>query len=623
MEHFVSAGESYLEAVKTKILDSLFTKCDNIDAVSISIINKVTDDINYVIDNSDQAVLEWRTRLGEGIYNLYNTAVNELDVYQKKVIDQLGADATDTELVTAAIKNDISDALDKYSVVIVDGVSTIILKAGYQPPAPAEVVTPAPAADLGGIVSAIGAIPAALTGISKAVALFGKIGELGDLMHSPESSILEMGKIANMRPGAEQNIALQSVMTGVSAMGMITGSPAGILPFFSSVFSSGLGEIFNQAARAVFKPSKLGLAELVTGYIRNEIDLVKLMDDASAQGFSMPDVEVSVRLARQLIPINDTMALWLRGELKETELDSRLSEMGLLKDDIAKLKSLSYVIPQVNDLIHMAVRETFTPEIAEKFGQYQDFPPALAEWGAKQGLSAEWAQRYWAAHWELPGAQLGFEMLHRGVITGSELTMLLRALDVMPFWRDKLTAIAYTPYTRVDIRRMHKMGLLNRDEVVRAHLDIGYDADKAEKLTQFTTDLNKEEVKLEKQAERDLTASEITNAYANSAIGESETRTMLTDLGYDTHEIELKLILAELPVLKRIRDKKIAIVNQRLLYGAIDLNGAVDALGALDMPSNEMEFTLADWQLDLELQALKAEAARAKSAATKKATAGS
>ncbi|GAH07016.1 unnamed protein product, partial [marine sediment metagenome] len=74
---------------------------------------------------------------------------------------------------------------------------------------------------------------------------------------------------------------------------------------------------------------------------------------------------------------------------------------------------------------------------------YEDYPKPLETWAAKKGLSKEWSQRYWAAHWSLPSASQGFEMLHRGIINQSDLNMLLRALDVMPFWREKLTGIAY------------------------------------------------------------------------------------------------------------------------------------------------------------------------------------
>ena len=154
--------------------------------------------------------------------------------------------------------------------------------------------------------------------------------------------------------------------------------------------------------------------------------------------------------------------------------------------------------------------------------------------------------------------------------------------------------------------------IFNGDRSCKWYEFIGYSPDDATLLVKFTIELNKEEAKLETQAERDLTASEILNAYANSAIGSDDTAAMLRDLGYNDAELELKMLLAELPILKKVRDKKVAIINQRLLYGAIDLNGAVDELNKLDMSPKEQEYVLADWQLDLELQELKAKAKSAK-----------
>jgi len=134
----------------------------------------------------------------------------------------------------------------------------------------------------------------------------------------------------------------------------------------------------------------------------------------------------------------------------------------------------------------MAVREAFTPEIAARFGQYQDLPPDFVEWVGKKGLSKEWAERYWAAHWSLPSPQQGFEMLHRGVINEGDLNMLMRALDIMPFWRDKLIQIAYRPLTRVDVRRMFALGVLDVSGVRKAYTDLGYNDYNADLMTDFT-----------------------------------------------------------------------------------------------------------------------------------------
>ena len=155
-------------------------------------------------------------------------------------------------------------------------------------------------------------------------------------------------------------------------------------------------------------------------------------------------------------PTLDVVAYELRQSNSLYGLDESLGKIGIHPDYFEMYKELSNVIPPVSDIITMAVREVFTPEIAERFGQYEDFPEPLEDWAGKKGLSKEWAERYWAAHWSLPSATQGFSMLHRGVIDQTELNMLLRAQDVMPFWRDKLTQIAYRPLTRVDVRRMYK-----------------------------------------------------------------------------------------------------------------------------------------------------------------------
>ena len=60
----------------------------------------------------------------------------------------------------------------------------------------------------------------------------------------------------------------------------------------------------------------------------------------------------------------------------------------------------------------------------------------------------------------------------------------------MPFWRDKIIAISTSPFTRVDIRRMNKVGILDEAAVNRAYRDIGYNEERAKNLTDFTLKLN-------------------------------------------------------------------------------------------------------------------------------------
>lgn len=182
----------------------------------------------------------------------------------------------------------------------------------------------------------------------------------------------------------------------------------------------------------------------------------------------------------------DIIAYELRRDPSLSNLGTELRRIGIHPNYNHLYKELAYQIPPVADIITMAVREAFTPAIAARFGQYEDLPSEFVEWVGKKGLSREWAERYWAAHWSLPSPQQGFEMLHRGVIGEADLNMLMRALDIMPFWRDKLIQIAYRPLSRVDVRRMFALGVLDVSGVRKAYTDIGYNDYNADLMTQFT-----------------------------------------------------------------------------------------------------------------------------------------
>jgi hypothetical protein len=207
--------------------------------------------------------------------------------------------------------------------------------------------------------------------------------------------------------------------------------------------------------------------------------------------------------------------------------------------------------PGISDLVRMAVREAFTPEIAEKFGQYQDLPPEFMARAKKIGLPEDYAKAFWAAHWELPSVQMGYDMLHRGIITQDELKLLLRALDIMPFWRDKLINLSYSPFTRVDIRRMHKVGILTEAQVLQSYKDIGYNDEKAKALTDFTIALNSP---VDKTAEKELVRSEMVAAYKKGLIPEAELRTWLTANGYAPDEVELLVKLASTALATTTKD---------------------------------------------------------------------
>ena len=87
-----------------------------------------------------------------------------------------------------------------------------------------------------------------------------------------------------------------------------------------------------------------------------------------------------------------------------------------------------------------------------------------------------------------------------------EIRDLLRTADIAPTWHENIINIAYHPYTRVDVRRMHKLGVLTDDELTKAYMDLGYNEEKATNMALFTILYNSE-------TEREGSKSDVLKGY--------------------------------------------------------------------------------------------------------------
>jgi len=242
--------------------------------------------------------------------------------------------------------------------------------------------------------------------------------------------------------------------------------------------------------------------------------------------------------------------------------------------------------PSITDIVRFAVREVYTPEIRAKYGLDEDLPEIFLTEAKKLGLDEEQARNYWAAKWVLPSVELGYEMLHRGVIDEDELKILLRVQDIMPYWRDKLIKISYRPYTRVDVRRMYRIGVLSRDEVKRAYLDIGYDDEKAERMTEFTVAWADEEP-------RTLSRTMIERAYSAGEISRETAILLLQKLGYDKENAELIIRLKELKELEEVREDLIDVIVANFKAGTITQAEAITRLDQLGIRASYREKLIA------------------------------
>lgn len=369
----------------------------------------------------------------------------------------------------------------------------------------------------------------------------------------------------------------------------------GILVFLFTLLSqfSALGapnlEQLNQNVWTRAPVRILDIRDLVESERRGLIDRDDALTQLRAWGYGTPRSDALLALRNNLIPEADALSWRHRGILSDEDTRANLKARGWIPRDVEALLEASLLIPPVPDLIAMAVREAFSPEIAERFGQFEDFPAPFAEAAAKQGISEEWAQRYWAAHWALPSIQMGFEMVHRDVISTDDLNLLLRAQDVMPFWRDKLTQIAFSPLTRIDIRRMHKVDVLTEEEVNRAYHDIGYSDLNAERLTAFTLRLNAPKAREDVDELAKLTRASVLGFFEDGIIDATRARSLLLDLGVSEQATDLFIGAKEADLERVDRKEQIQLIIDQQRAGILKFEEAQDKLAGLGLETREQE----------------------------------
>jgi len=211
---------------------------------------------------------------------------------------------------------------------------------------------------------------------------------------------------------------------------------------------------------------------------------------------------------------------------------------------------------------------------------------------------------YWAAHWELPSPTQVYEMLHRlnpDVLKlrkeayeemGLEEEKLKTDLETVKFylrqadydlrWRDRLLAISYSPLTRVDLRRVYDLGLIDRDELIARLMEVGYTKKDAELLAVFY-----DELKLPTQ--RQITRTVIKRSYQYGFITRTEAITRLKDYGYTEEDAELFVDLWDYELAEKDLKDAIDLILEKYEHLKIDREEAISQLKALGLTDEKAE----------------------------------
>jgi len=318
----------------------------------------------------------------------------------------------------------------------------------------------------------------------------------------------------------------------------------------------------------------------------------EVRDAMRRSGLSEGDIDLMFLSVYRIYDENVIRTLWLRKEIDDNKLYERMRELGYTDTRTAELVKTWEVIPGIQDILYMVAKEAFEPDAIELMGLGDEFPAEQVAWGEKQGISEFWMKKYWYAHWDQPPIQMGLEMLHRKVIGEEELDMLFRTVETPPYWRGKIKEIAYNVLTRVDSRRMHKVGVLKDDELVSVYEDQGYSNENAIRMAKFTIQYNQEK-------ERELTKTEILSSYKAEAMPRDAALALLIKLNYPELEADYLLTFEDYRREKDYRADMVKIIGERYKNRLIDQIKVRSALGELNLKGREIELLITQWNLNL------------------------
>ena len=373
-----------------------------------------------------------------------------------------------------------------------------------------------------------------------------------------------------------------------------------VFSFFGGFLVGSLWDtLFEPIRREIAKaltPFDLTVDQLVQLAVKGYISEAEFIERVKGWGFSEARARELLQLGREVLDVSEVYRAWRLGFITEAQKNEALKKLGYTEDQIHLLDKLTLVYPSADDIVRFAVREVFSEEVVRKYGYDQDIPKEYLEWARKLGLSEEFAKLYWRAHWEIPSPTQAIELLSRGLIDPEDFDTVLKIHDIAPWWRPRMLALAFDPYTRVDVRRMFELGILDDDDLIKAAKAVGYATkEDEEKLKRLIGDPKVAERLFVGSAEayaawikaevldpwRNDVIRAIRKAYVNGLISREKAKEYLISVGYNPKLVDVVLDMWEVAEALDALSDRVTELVESCRKGIIEVEAMVDELRRL------------------------------------------
>lgn len=341
-------------------------------------------------------------------------------------------------------------------------------------------------------------------------------------------------------------------------------------------------------------------ADAQAAYLANAINDELLDAWTAANDDCTVPARTVLEARRSKLQVGDIVSLYRRGFLSQGDFEERIRELGYINtEDPIDIYNLSQQIPPVSELIRMMVRDVADQNLVNQFGMDTDFTNKwtgqLQEWGYAQGITDEYAQYEWRAHWSIPSPTQLYEMYHRfrnlqpgDPLYTDEQTVrtALEQQDILPYWIDRLLGVSLRLKPRSDLIQMTHFGVLNDQQLNDSFSQLGYsDADRDLYVTY-----------LKRQHKLQARTHPYTRLYLRGEISQSELRTRLDLDYYSATEINDTVTYCQVIFTQRQNAQCRDGLRRQYFLGQVDENFLQGALPGLGYDIDETQQYISTWK---------------------------
>jgi hypothetical protein len=266
-----------------------------------------------------------------------------------------------------------------------------------------------------------------------------------------------------------------------------------------------------------------------------------------------------------------------RGIIDKPTLEHGIKESRVRDEWIPTVEALKYQPPSAAEAIDAAVKGHLDMQTAQEMAAVAGLDPANFDWRYK-------------ATGNPPGAGELVDLWRRGLVDEQHVIDALKQGHLADAYIPDILALRRKLLSGSELLMAQQTGNITGHEVIAGLLDLGYSESDAAILAATGS-------RAKIAADWQLAKQIVVDQYQIGSISKADAATYLTTIGYDQHEADSILAVADLARALQAQNAAISKIKSRFIAYKIDAVQAQNSLVDLQVPAEQVTTIITEWEL--------------------------